>query len=218
MPQRIRRPTNVTLAPASLAAGGEVADRLGVPFGRLLDTALRAELARQGVELLELTGTDAAIDRLIRDARQWPRAEPQKRTSCPSKPALPPELAPKASAAAALLSKIELGALRTAEMSIEDVLARIAAKPSTAADLQKVWRGGQYGYATIYLAALARARVIRMDKESKRWTLIAPAAAPRPFTVPMGARVVNALPPPVGTPRGAAPPSRRRPRTSTSSR
>jgi hypothetical protein len=223
-PKRLRRPCNITLSDQVREAAEGLATRLDVPFGRLAETALRAELARHGIELLELAGTAAAVDRLIRDARQWQSPAPKVAASA-SKPQLAPELAAKASAAAALLSKMEVAALRSAEMTIEEVLARVAAKASSKTDLQKVWRHGQYGYATIYLAVLARAHVIRMDRETKRWTLGAapeastrpPAAGSKPFVVPAGARVFNALPPPAGAPRGAAPPSRRRPRSSTSS-
>ncbi|HEY4119353.1 MAG TPA: hypothetical protein VGM56_15910 [Byssovorax sp.] len=63
-----RRPVNLTLDPAIRKAAEALSESLGVRFVRLVDFALREELARHGVAL-EPTPADGALEALIRSNR-----------------------------------------------------------------------------------------------------------------------------------------------------
>ena len=64
-----RKAANLTIDPALRVEGHAVAERLGVPFARLVDVGLREELRRQGVAVNVPPGADGAIERMVREAR-----------------------------------------------------------------------------------------------------------------------------------------------------
>jgi hypothetical protein len=64
-----RRAVRTTYDRALINAAEKRAEALGVPLARLLDVAVREELVRQGVAVAPAEGSDAAIERMIREAR-----------------------------------------------------------------------------------------------------------------------------------------------------
>lgn len=63
-----RKPVNLTLDPELRKAAERLSDALGVRFVRLVDFALREELARHGIDIAP-TPVDGAVEGLIRSAR-----------------------------------------------------------------------------------------------------------------------------------------------------
>ena len=63
-----RKPVNLTLDPGLRKAGERLSDHLGVRFVRLVDFALREELAKHGVSV-EPAPADGAVEGLILAAR-----------------------------------------------------------------------------------------------------------------------------------------------------
>jgi hypothetical protein len=64
-----RGPLHITVDGAVRGAADALAERLGVPLARVVDVALRAELARHGVELQVPVGVDAALEETVQRAR-----------------------------------------------------------------------------------------------------------------------------------------------------
>jgi hypothetical protein len=63
-----RKPVNLTLDPHVRKAAEKLSDELGVKFVRLVDFALREELARHGIHI-ESEKVEAALEEMMQRAR-----------------------------------------------------------------------------------------------------------------------------------------------------